>query len=369
MRVLFIDEYCGTRSTGKIVCELAEKYEREGHEVRTAHGRINFVPEKYKRFAVRIGTMKDVYFHALMTRLTDRHGFFSRGATKRFLKWADEYNPDFLWLHNIHGYYINIEMLFKWIKSRPQMRVNWTLHDCWTFTGHCTHFIVAKCDKWKTHCGKCPQKDRYPSSLVDNSRRNYDDKRRLFTGVKDMTIITPSEWLAGLVKRSFLGEYPVEVRNNTIDTEIFKPTPSDFRVKYNLEGKIIVLGVASVWDDRKGLDDFVKLSVMLDPEKFAIVLVGLTPKQIKAIPKNITAIQRTNNQKELAEIYTAADVYVNPSREETFGMTTLEATSCGTKSIVYEDTACEEVAEKIGGIVAHQNIDDLYKAIITACQP
>ena len=369
MKVLLIDEVCGTGNTGKIACGIAEKYEQEGHEVRVAYGRSSFVPEKYKRFAVRIGTMKDVYFHALMTRLTDRHGFFSRGATKRFLKWADEYNPDFLWLHNIHGYYINIEMLFEWIKSRPQMRVNWTLHDCWTFTGHCTHFIVAKCDKWKTHCGKCPQKDRYPSSLVDNSRRNYDDKRRLFTGVKDMTIITPSEWLAGLVKRSFLGEYPVEVRNNTIDTEIFKPTPSDFRVKYNLEGKIIVLGVASVWDDRKGLDDFVKLSAMLDPEKFAIVLVGLTPKQIKAIPKNITAIQRTNNQKELAEIYTAADVYVNPSREETFGMTTLEATSCGTKSIVYEDTACEEVAEKIGGIVAHQNIDDLYKAIITACQP
>lgn len=364
MRVLFINEVCGTGSTGKITCGLAEKYESEGHEVKIAYGRSSFVPEKYKRFAVRIGTMKDVYIHALMTRLTDRHGFFSRGSTKKFLEWADDYNPDVLWLHNIHGYYINIEMLFKWIKSRPEMKIFGTLHDCWSFTGHCSYFTMAGCEKWKTHCNKCPQRNSYPSSLVDNSYRNYDDKRRLFTGVKDMTIITPSEWLAGLVKQSFLREYPVEVRHNTIDTEIFRPTPSDFRKKYNLEGKIVMLGVASVWDKRKGLDDFVRLSAMLDPEKFAVVLVGLSPKQIKALPKNITAIERTENQKALAEIYTAADVYVNPSREETFGMTTLEAASCGTKTIVYEDTACAEVAAKLGGVVVRQNIDDLYKAVI-----
>lgn len=246
MRVLFVNAVCGAGSTGKITCGLAEKYESEGHEVRVAYGRSYHVPEKYRRYAVRIGTKLDEHIHALMTRLTDRHGFYSGHATKKFIAWANEYNPDFLWLHNIHGYYINIEMLFSWIKSRPQMRVYWTLHDCWTFTGHCAYFTMAGCEKWKTHCENCPQKNSYPASLIDNSRRNYDDKRRIFTGVKDMTIITPSKWLAGLVKQSFLREYPVEVRHNTIDTEIFRPTPSNFREKYNLMGKIIVLGVASI---------------------------------------------------------------------------------------------------------------------------
>lgn len=335
MRVLIINEYCGTRSTGKIACEIAEKYECEGHEVRVAYGRNDNVPEKYRRFTVKIGTMKDVYLHALMTRLTGRTGFFSRGATRKFLKWADEYDPDFLWLHNIHGYYINIELLFNWIKSRPNMKVNWTLHDCWAFTGHCAYFTMAGCEKWMTHCGHCPQKDTYPASFVDNSSRNYDDKRRLFTGVKDMTIITPSQWLADLVKQSYLKEYPVEVRYNTIDTEIFRPRPSDFREKSGLAGKIIMLGVASDWDKRKGLGDFVRLAGMLDPEKYAIVLVGLSPKQMKALPKNITAIERTNNQIELAEIYTAADVFFIPSYEENYPTVCLEAEACGTPVIAY----------------------------------
>ena len=365
MRVLFIDEYCGARSTGKIVRGLAERYMSEGHEVMAAHGRIDFVPEDFRKYSVRIGTMRDVYYHALMTRLTDRAGFYSRGATRKFLKWADEYDPNFLWLHNIHGYYVNIELLFTWIKSRPNMRVNWTLHDCWTFTGHCSYFTFAGCEKWKTHCEHCPQKNRYPLSFVDASYRNYEDKRRLFTGVRDMTIITPSQWLADLVKQSYLREYPVEVRHNTIDTEIFRPRPSDFRERFGLVGKKIVLGVAAVWDERKGLDDFVRLAAMLDSEKFAVVLVGLTPRQVKALSGNIAVIDvkagktqtanqpdksaissrrggaatyciyRTNNQLQLAEIYTAADVFFMPSWEENYPTVCLEAEACGTPVVAY----------------------------------
>ena len=363
MRILFINEVCGTGSTGKITCELAEKYEREGHEVKVAYGRNDNVPEKYKRFAVRIGSMFDVYVHAVMTRLTDRHGFYSGHATRKFLRWAEEYNPDFLWLHNIHGYYINIEMLFEWIKQRQDMKIYWTLHDCWSFTGHCAYFTMAGCDKWQSHCERCPQKSSYPSSLADNSYSNFEDKRRLFTGIKNLTLITPSKWLADLTRKSFLREYPVEVRYNTIDTNIFKPTPGNFRERYNLQDKIIILGVASIWEKRKGLDDFLKLSAMLD-DRYAIVLVGLTPKQIKALPKNIIAIERTNNQKELAEIYTASDVYVNPSLEETFGMTTFEAQACGTKAVVYKGTACEEVAEKFGGTVINPDAESIYHSVI-----
>ena len=341
MRVLFINEVCGTGSTGKITAELAEQYEREGHEVRIAYGRHDYVPEKYRRFAVRIGTMRDVYIHALMTRLTDRHGFYSGHATKKFLRWADDYSPSLLWLHNIHGYFINIDMLFMWIKARNNMRVLWTLHDCWSFTGHCGHFTAVKCYKWRSHCSDCPQKNQYPASLIDNSYRNFEAKRRLFTGVKDMTLITPSKWLADLTRQSFLRDYPVDVRYNTIDTNIFRPTQGDFRERYNLQGKTIILGVASVWSERKGLDDFVKLSAMLD-DRFAVVLVGLTPGQIKALPENITAIERTNNQKELAEIYTASDIFFNPTYEDNYPTVNLEAEACGTPVITYDTGGCPE---------------------------
>ncbi|MBQ3346284.1 MAG: glycosyltransferase [Synergistaceae bacterium] len=360
MRVLFINQVFGKTSTGKITCSLAEEYEREGHEVRIAYGRF---PGKRDDIAVRIGTMWDVHAHAIMTRLTDRHGFYSRRATRKFLKWADDYDPNLLWLHNIHGYYINIEMLFGWIKSRPNMKVYWTLHDCWSFTGHCAYFTMSGCEKWRTHCGNCPERNSYPSSLRDNSYRNYDDKRRLFTGVKDMTIITPSNWLAGLVRQSFLKDYPVEVRHNTINTEIFKPTPSNFREKYDLEGKVIVLGVASIWERRKGLDDFVKLSEILDHDKFALVLVGLTEPQIKALPGNIIAIQRTESPRELAEIYTASDVFFMPSREENYPTVCLEAEACGTPVIAYDAGGNSETLHdgrscvvKCGDIEAVKNI-------------
>ncbi len=367
MRVLFINEVCGTGSTGKITCELAEEYEREGHEVKVAYGRSSFVPEKYQRFAVQIGSKFDVYSHAILTRLTDRHGFYSRHATRKFLTWANSYNPSFLWLHNIHGYYINIELLFDWIKSRDNLKVFWTLHDCWSFTGHCAFFTMAKCEKWRVHCCDCPQKNSYPKSFHDGSYKNYEAKRRIFTGVQDMRIITPSKWLAELVKQSFLSEYPVEVRNNKIDTNIFKPSPSDFRKKYNLQGKFIILGVASVWDKRKGLEDFVKLSTMLEPEKFAIFLVGLKPEQMKTLPKNILAISRTHNQSELAEIYTAADVFFNPTYEDNYPTVNLEAEACGTPVISYDTGGSSETLHNINSrVIKCGDIDSAKKMIISS---
>lgn len=367
MRILMINSVCGIRSTGRICTDLAQKFETEGHEVKIAYGRVEEVPERFQKYAVRIGGSLDLKRHALRTRLLDEHGFGSVKPTKEFLKWANEYNPDMLWLHNIHGYYLNIEMLFDWIKSRPDMEVRWTLHDCWAFTGHCAHFTVAGCEKWKTGCGNCPQIRRYPASLLkDNSQTNYKRKKNAFTGVQKMTLITPSQWLANLVKQSFLKDYPIEVHYNSIDTNVFKPMKSEFRQQHGLKNKKIVLGVASAWNDRKGLNDFFELRKKLD-DSYAIVLVGLSEKQIRKLPEQIVGIPRTNSVHELAQIYTAADVFVNPSREETFGLTTVEAQACGTPAVVYEETACEEVVRLKGGKAVPQNLDALRQAVCEIC--
>lgn len=364
MKVLLINSVCGIGSTGKICAAIAEEYEKNGHSAKIAYGRDPFVPDQFKKYAVRIGSDLDVKLHALRTRLLDDHGFGSKAATKRFLKWAEEFDPDILWLHNLHGYYIHIGLLFDWIKSRPQMEVKWTLHDCWAFTGHCSHFSFVRCDKWKEGCRNCSQKKEYPTSaVIDRSRKNFLDKKRLFTGVKNMTILTPSQWLADLVKKSFLKEYPTKVQYNPIDRSVFKPTPSDFREKYGLTDKKIILGVSGVWTDRKGLYDFYELAEKLGSD-YKIVLVGLTDPQIAALPPAILGLPRTNSGEELAAIYSAADLFVNPSREETFGMTTLEALCCGTPAIVYKNTACVELVSKYGGTAVDFGVDFLYAEIL-----
>lgn len=365
MKVLFINAVCGTGSTGCICAELAEQYEKKGWECKIAYGRYSYVPDKYKKYAIRIGTDWDVRCHGIRTRILDEHGFGSKKATKKFLDWVEKYKPDLLWLHNLHGYYINIEMLFTWIKEHPDLKVKWTLHDCWAFTGHCAYFTMAKCEKWKIQCCRCMQKDAYPASkLKDNCRNNYIRKRKAFTGVPNLTLIVPSYWLLNLVKESFLKNYPIEVHYNTVDTMVFKPTSSDFRRRYGIEEKTMILGVASTWDERKGLNDFVKLAKML-PEKYVIVLVGVSEKQKKELPSKIICIEKTTNQQKLAMIYSAADLFVNPSKEETFGLTSMEAIACGTQAIVLRGTACEEIAKKYGGIIVPDNdIQALYDVII-----
>lgn len=334
MKILFINSVCGIRSTGRIVTDLAEYYTVQGNEVKIAYGRET-VPEKYRKISYRIGTDFDVKVNGLKARLWDNEGFNAEQQTNEFVKWADNYNPDLVWLHNLHGYYINIEILFRWIKTRPNMEVRWTLHDCWAFTGHCSHFSYVKCDRWKEKCFQCPQKKEYPKGLfLDNSFENYRRKKKAFCGVENMTVITPSKWLADLVKQSFLKDYPVEVVHNTIDTDVFRPTPSNFREHYGLQDKKIVLGVASSWGERKGMYDFFKLSELLDIS-FRIVMIGLSGEQIKKLPSSIIGIERTNSSSQLAEIYTAADVFVNLTYEDNYPTVNLEAQACGTPCITY----------------------------------
>jgi len=349
MKVLQINSVCGRGSTGRIATDLADILSEQGHECRIAYGR-GTVPEKYQNIAVRIGTDWDVRFHGIKTRLFDRHGFGSRAATEKFLKWVQKYDPDVIHLHNIHGYYINIELLFEYLK-KARKPVIWTLHDCWAFTGHCTHYTIAQCEQWKTRCANCTQTGKYPKSAgKSNCTANFEQKKRLFTGVHNLQIITPSNWLADQVRQSFLKEYGIKVIPNGIDLEAFQPTKSDFCKKYGLTDKKIVLGVANVWGPSKGLPDFTELSEYLD-EHHKIVLVGLTKEQIRNLPDGILGLARTNNVKELAEVYSAADVFVNPSREETMGLVTVEAMACGTPVIVYDQTAVPEVVDPGCGFV------------------
>lgn len=363
-RLLLINSVCGIGSTGRICADIARKYEQDGYEVKIAYGRSSVLGEGTEKYAVRIGSKADVYAHVAYTRLFDKHGLASKRATKKFLKWASVYDPDILWLHNIHGYYINYEMLFDWIKRRQKeqaesgksvMEVKWTLHDCWAFTGHCSHFTFVGCEKWKTGCSNCPQKKEYPASLAsDNSKDNYDRKRNAFTGVKNLTIIPPSHWLENLVKKSFLGEYPTEVKYNTVDRTVFKPTESDFREKHGIrDDQKMILGVSSIWNDRKGLSDFVTLFRKLSEadDKYKIVLVGLTEAQIKEMPEGMICIPKTGSRKELAEIYTVADIFVNPTYEDTFPTVNLEAESCGTGVITYNTGGCSETITRDDSMV------------------
>lgn len=335
MKILIINSVAGIRSTGRIVTDIAERFINDGHECKIAYGREN-VPKKYQSICYKIGTRPDSYVNAIKARIFDNEGFNAKKATKKFIEWANNYNPDVLWLHNLHGYYINIELLFDWIKSRPDMEVRWTLHDCWAFTGHCSYFSAAGCMKWENGCSSCCQKKSYPQSVFkDNCAKNYERKKAAFCGVKSLTLITPSKWLADLVNKSFLSEYRVEVVHNTIDENVFRPRPSNFREKYSLTDKKILLGIASTWDHRKGLQDFLELNQILD-DSWRIVLVGLTDKQIKHIPKDILCIKRTNSAMELAEIYTAADVFLNLTYEDNYPTVNLEAQACGTPCITYK---------------------------------
>lgn len=360
MKVLQINAVCGTGSTGRIATDIEAILQEKGHESFIAYGRGT--PQNADA-PIRIGSTKDNYTHVAKTRLFDQHGFGSAKATEEFIKKVKEIDPDVIHLHNIHGYYVNIEILFRYLKEAKK-KVIWTLHDCWAFTGHCTHFDYVGCEKWIDGCHHCPQTKNYPASAVrDNSKNNYLQKKEIFTGVADLTIVTPSDWLADEVRKSFLKEYPVRVINNGIDLKVFKPTASDVRGRYHLQEKRIVLGAANMWDTRKGLNDFIQLSKQL-PDDYTVVLVGVSKKQMNTLPDNIVGISRTNNIEELAEIYTAADIYVNLSVEETMGLTTVEALACGTPCIVYDATAVPESVDASCGLVIEKgNIEELMKEI------
>lgn len=299
-----------------------------------------------------------------LARYTGYNGCFAVITTLRLLSKLNKIDPDILHFHNLHNSYINLPLLFRYVKKH-HIPVVWTLHDCWSFTGRCPYFDITKCDKWLAGCGNCPYpQGAYPPANVDRSARMWMLKKKWFTGVEDMTIVTPSSWLAILVKESYLKDYPVKVIHNGIDLSVFQPTDGNFRQKHDIEDKYMLLGVADSWGERKGLDVFIELSKRLDPGRFQIVLVGTNREVDELLPGSIISVHHTQSQKELAELYTAADLFVNPTREENYPTVNMEALACGTPVVTFRTGGSpESLDETCGSVVDCDDIDALEQEI------
>lgn len=363
MKIVQINSVCGTGSTGKIAADICRLGASHSMDMYVAYGRGSS-PEDINGY--KISNPIDFISHVFVNFFQGKSGFGSKHVTRKFLKWLDQLNPDIIHLHNLHGFYINIDLLFHYIKKN-NIPVIWTLHDCWALTGQCAHFDYIQCLKWQTQCHDCPiYRTQYPYSIFkDNSRNNYTSKKKCFTNVDNMTIIAPSQWLISKVKHSYLRHYPCHVIKNGINLEVFSPSskhakPSDSKV---------LLGVANVWTSRKGLEDFYRLSDML-PFEYKIVLIGVNKNQKNYIRKHygnrITPIMRTHNQEELAMWYRSAYAYINTTYEDTFPTTNLEALACGTPVITYNTGGSPESLTHDSGIVVEKgNIQALLTAILS----
>jgi len=348
-------------SVGRIAEQIGEQVLEQGWESYIAYARAN---QPSCSNVIKIGTNFDLIKHGILTRFTDRHGFGSKGATRELINAIKRIKPDIIQLQHLHGYFINIEILFDFL-SKSDIPVVWTFHDCWSFTGHCAYYEFIGCDKWQTGCNSCPQKHEYPKSLfLDSSAKNFEDKKRLFNSVKNLTIVPVSNWLGRETKASFLKYQKINVIQNGIDLSKFNIKEiDDIKIKHNIENKFLILGVASPWNNRKGLRYFVELSNRLD-SSHQIVLVGLSKEQIKDLPYSIIGIERTENIEELAKLYSAADVFVNPTLEDTFPTTNLEAMACGTPIVTFRSGGSPEAIDSNTGIVVDKDdVDGLEQAI------
>lgn len=361
MKIVQINATCGIGSTGKIcvgISQLLSAFEMENHIVCS---KSNDYP-----LGIICSTSNYTLMQAVQSRMIGNYGFQSKRETKRMIRELERLHPDIVHLHNIHGHDCNLSILFSYFKEHGTKLI-WTFHDCWAFTAYCPYFTRVQCDKWKTSCERCPQY-RDHSFLFDRSKFLYQKKKDLFAGL-DMTIVTPSQWLADLVKESFLGEYPVSVIHNGIDLSVFRPTETRFREKYRIpHDKNILLGVAFDWGIRKGLDVFVELAERLDPKHYQIVLVGTNDAVDKLLPANVISIHRTQNQQELAEIYSAADLFLTPTREDNYPTVNMEALACGTPVLTFKTGGSPEMLdETCGSVVSVDDVTAFEEEIIRIC--
>lgn len=362
-RVLQINAVCNSGSTGRIAEGIGKSAIQHGWDSYIAYGRwTNGSSSK----EIKIGNKFDQWNHVFLTRLFDRHGLASGAATKMFLKKIDEINPNIIHLHNIHGYYINYKVLFRYL-SRKKIPVVWTLHDCWAFTGHCPHFEYIDCERWKTLCGECPLKSLYPSSYgFDRSRQNYLDKKECFTSLTKLIVVPVSDWLFSLASQSFLSCYPMQRIYSGIDLTVFA---RDRLAKKKLgldERKEYLLAVATDWDPTKGLDDIISLRDLLTDE-YQIIIIGLDRKRRMDLPHGVVGLDRVDINT-LALYYSAASVVLNLSYEETFGMTTVEGMACGTPGIVYDATSSPELLDDTTGIIVPTgDLQQVANSVVKLC--
>lgn len=366
MKLLQINTVNNSGSTGRIAEDIGQIVKEAGWESYIAYGRETNRPSQSKK--IRIGSNWDVNFHGLLTRILDNHslGLSSRHSTKKFVTEIKHIKPDIIHLHNLHGYYLNIEILFNFL-STLDTPIVWTFHDCWPFTGHCANFDYIGCKKWETACYDCPLTKSYPASyIIDRSKRNYEEKKRLFNLVNNMTLIPASNWLGDFLNNSFFNDFHVRMIHNGIDTSKFRPRESNTIInKYNLQGKFVILGVASEWSFKKGFQDFIKINDMIGCD-FQIILVGLSHRQIELLPNNIIGITHTESVDELAQLYAVADVFINPTYEDNFPTTNIEALACGTPVITYKTGGSPESLDLNTGIVVEKGnkkgiVDAIYE--------
>jgi putative colanic acid biosynthesis glycosyltransferase len=364
IKILQISVEGNRGSVGTMAEAIGSLIRQQGWESYIAFGRY---PRPSKSQLIRIGSSFDVLMHGLKTRLFDASGLGSKKATHKLISQIKEIRPDVIHLHHLHGYFININILFEYL-SLVNVPIIWTFHDCWAFTGHCTHFDFVGCEKWQIECHTCEQKMEYPKSLLyDRSKKNFLIKKKIFNSVNNLTIVPVSNWLEEKAKLSFLNKYPFKVVKNGVDLGLFYPKNSKSAINdlYKLNNRFIILGVANTWGERKGLEEFLILDKYLNKREFVIILVGLSNNQLKKIPGSIVGIQRTENVNQLADLYSAADVFMNPTFEDTYPTTNLESISCGTPVITYETGgSVESVNERTGIIVTKGNTLGLLNAII-----
>lgn len=361
-KLIQINTVCNT-STGKIMGDIQREAVLRGYDTLSFVGRrkpFTDVP------CVKFGNPISFWSHVALNTVFDKQGYGSYFAAKKLIQQIRKKQPDIIHLHNLHGYYLHVPMLFQYLKNEFKGNVFWTFHDCWPFTGHCPYFTMAGCEKWKTQCSHCPNKTKYPISFfLDASKQNYEEKKKMFGGIKNLTILTPSNWMKDLVEDSFLKEKQVYVTPNGIDIHTFSyKRDKEVLKKYQIPvNKKILLGVANIWDERKGLNDFIRLSGHLSDD-YQIVLAGLNKNQIKKLPKKILGIMKTENQKELAAIYSGAEIFINPSREESFSLVTVEAFACGTPVIVLNTSAVKElVCDRNGIVLSSTDVKSYLEAI------
>ena len=354
-------------STGGIMKGISSTAKVSEYDTRMAYpGSCHNSPRQSGDYLIMSEFWKKV--NEKLTYYTGFNGCFAVPATLRLLHHMKKIQPDILHFHNLHNSYVNLPLLFGYVK-RKNISVVWTLHDCWPFTGQCPHFTMAGCGKWKTGCHDCSTFHQYPASRMDRTKIMWALKKKWFTGVEHMTLITPSQWLADLVKQSFLKDYPVQVIHNGIDLSVFRPTDSHFRETHQIsDSQFVLLGVAFDWGKRKGLDVFLELARRL-PESYKIVLVGTNREIDCLLPERVLSIHRTNDQKELAQLYSAADVFVNPTREDNFPTTNIEALACGTPVVTFRTGGSPEIPdEQCGSVVDCDDVDALEKEIVRICE-